>query len=352
MKILILYGKDPSGIIAAYRAGQAPASFLYGLPFFTRFGIQADPFIPPRSRLANFLARFVRRFSREVASLLSLWRLPFVIRRYDALLLMNADSVIGAVVVRSVVSPRTKILFYNDRAERLVGRHRLKRWFYQYCDAIIPHSAYQSQFTKAVFDHATPWIHLGSDRNFFRPDGTPTENFVLSVGGDPGRDFGTLVAAAVRLPGIRFVLVGRESKISGLAVPANVTVHMNLPPTELRGLYRRAKLVAISLYPDDYDYGSEMPGAFFSGMTVLSDCIALGKAVVASATQCVRDTLTNGTNAALVPPGDPTALAMAIRQIYQDDAHRAALGRNLADLYDQYSIERTVEQFVRLLKSV
>lgn len=350
-RILVLYGKDPSGIIAAWQEGRAPATFLYGLPLFGQFGVHAEPFIPARGRFSRMLFGFLRRASRELGTLVSMWRLSFVIRRYDALLIMNADAVIGAVLFRALFAPRVKVLFYNDRAERVAGKQWLKRRLFKQCDVIIAQSIYQAQFTKTVFGKEGPVVYLGSDRDFFRPDGTVPEDFVLSVGGDPGRDFETLVGAARRLPDIGFVFVGRASKMQGLETPSNVTVHQNVPPTELRQLYRRARLVVIPLYGDHHEYGSEMPGAYFSGMTVLGDCAALGKAVVMTATTSARELLGHGRTAELVEPEDAGELASAIRRVYGEASYRESLGRNLSVLYESFSTEQTVRAFTRIIHS-
>ncbi|MBI3305410.1 glycosyltransferase family 4 protein, partial [Candidatus Parcubacteria bacterium] len=135
------------------------------------------------------------------------------------------------------------------------------------------------------------------------------------------------------------------------AVPSNVIVHYNVPPEELRKLYRRARVVVIPLYQDDHDYGFEMPGAYFSGMTVLGDCAALGKAVVMTATASAKELLKHEYTAELVAPEDPIVLADAIRRVCSDEQYRKLLSQNMFKLYDNFSIAKTVNDFIRIIGS-
>lgn len=93
-----------------------------------------------------------------------------------------------------------------------------------------------------------------------------------------------------------------------------------LPPLfdarELADAYRD---LDIFCYPTEAAEGEAHPVAVLEAM-------ATGLAVVASDLSCFADQLRNGTNASLVPPGDPAALAAALRRLIREPATRIAFG--------------------------
>ncbi len=78
----------------------------------------------------------------------------------------------------------------------------------------------------------------------------------------------------------------------------------------------------------------------------LFEYLALGRAIVASDLPSIREVLTDGDTAALVRPGDPAALAAALRALASDPARTAALGsaaRRLAPRYTWSARAATIE---------
>lgn len=127
------------------------------------------------------------------------------------------------------------------------------------------------------------------------------------------RDWTTLVAAlgisdlpAVVAPG------GRSLG----AVPRRVRVIDMPPPDEGRALAAGAMCVAVAM--ED----THLP----AGPLVLLDAMAMGKAVVASDVNGVRDYIVDGVTGLLVPPGDPQAMAAALMRVSADPMLRERLG--------------------------
>jgi len=67
-----------------------------------------------------------------------------------------------------------------------------------------------------------------------------------------------------------------------------------------------------------------------AGPSVLVDAMALGRAVIATDTPGTRDYVDDGVTGWLVPPGDPDAMADAIRNCLADDAARERIGHAAA----------------------
>ena len=107
-------------------------------------------------------------------------------------------------------------------------------------------------------------------------------------------------------------------------------------------LYAEAELAVV---PSLYE-GFSLPAV---------EAMAAGVPLVATTGGAVGEVVgRDGTTAALVPPGDPGALALTILELMADPARRAAIGeagrKRVVELYSwQATAERTVEQYRALL---
>ena len=163
----------------------------------------------------------------------------------------------------------------------------------------------------------------GVDHRFFTPAGeTPRERLVLAVGRDLARDYATFFGA-VRDLDVRVVVVAvRERNLARLDVPPNVETRELVPWDELRRLYARACCVVIPLRRAGYPYGSEA-----SGVTALLEAEAMATPIVTTSRPVVREYLTQGESALLVPAEDPAALRAAIASLIGDPELARALGK-------------------------
>jgi glycosyltransferase involved in cell wall biosynthesis len=87
----------------------------------------------------------------------------------------------------------------------------------------------------------------------------------------------------------------------------------------------------------------------------LLEAMSLGLACVATDVEGSRDAIQDGVSGCLAPPGDPTALATAVRELLADDGRRARLGAAArARVGARYSVERMCREyealFLELLK--
>ena len=82
------------------------------------------------------------------------------------------------------------------------------------------------------------------------------------------------------------------------------------------------------------------------------EALAAGRPVVATAVRGLRDLLEDGRTALLVPPGDPEALAAAVRRVLDDPALARSLGEAALREASRYTENGMVEAYFRLYAEV
>ena len=166
------------------------------------------------------------------------------------------------------------------------------------------------------------------DHNFWRPMNEAADS-ICSVG-DSRRDYTTLIEA-VRGLDIRCNIATRvklaeaanpdwgatgRSLAQVSSLPANVGCQ-SASLTELRTMYARARFVVLPLLPTFRD----------SGITVVTEAMAMGKAIICSRIQGQIEFLEEGVTGIFVPPGDPQALREAIQYLWEHPDVAAQMGR-------------------------
>lgn len=164
---------------------------------------------------------------------------------------------------------------------------------------------------------------FGVDTQFWSPSDGPGGSFVLSIGNDGRRDFGSVVEAARLLPGTHFHLI-TSRPLEGV-LPANVELTKGswssaaVTDVDLRDIYRQALCVAVVLKD------SFQP----SGQSVTLQAWACGCPVILTRTSGMwsREMLRDGENVLLVEPDRPEEVADAIRRLAGDVELRRRLSQ-------------------------
>jgi glycosyltransferase involved in cell wall biosynthesis len=224
-------------------------------------------------------------------------------------------------------------------------------------DLVLVHAAEQARLAVEELGLRPEQVRLVPyqvDPVFWAPDGRPPEDLICSAGLEY-RDYATLLAAVQGMP-VRVVIAAasywsRHRRPAGEGtLPANVTVTA-LDYVALRELYARSRFVVVPLRPVDNQ----------AGITTLLEAMAMGKAVIVTATRGQRDVVRGrlctavgpvgapvGGPAAFgcagpdaeaetglyVPPGDPAALRAAIRHLLdhpEEAARMGAAGRRVVE---------------------
>ena len=224
-----------------------------------------------------------------------------------------------------------------DVPMRFLGRH---------LHAAIAFSSTQRDFALArgyVNEAGLYLIRYSVDARFYRPR-PGADDLICAVGAEM-RDYPTLFAALdgtdlrchvaadrVRIPGPLRLVRDRRVRVEDLLTRPNpnVTVERRTLP-ELRDLYARSRFVVVPLLPSRSD----------NGITVILEAMAMGKAVVCSATEGQVDVIEDGVTGLLVPVGDPAALRAAMVALWRDPERARAIGaRARAYVERHHTLER------------
>jgi glycosyltransferase involved in cell wall biosynthesis len=177
----------------------------------------------------------------------------------------------------------------------------------------------------------------GVDATLFKPEGTccrvaPEDSIVIGfVGGLRPWHGIQVLADAFRIlaldPRFHLLVIGNgpmalhienlQSEFGERIRLTGAIPHQDIPA------YLRGIDIAVAPYP-------EMEGFYFSPLKV-QEYLATGRAVIASRIGQLRNTIRDGENGVLVPPGDAEALAQAIRILADDAGIRRRIGNNAAN---------------------
>jgi glycosyltransferase involved in cell wall biosynthesis len=326
-------------------AGTGPDSTMHGVNHLHAFGIDArvhDPLLSRRSYRSSFISRAAWNV-REIL-------LPWEVRDCDV-----AVTPLGALFPLAGRSrPRLRIVVLNyglgliyDRSSP--ARRRLLKASLRSAATVICLGRSQAEHAIERIGVDPRRVHamiIGVDERFFDarpPTIPPSEPYVLTVGKDLSRDFATF-AHAVSSLGIRSEIVAQPRNLTGLTFPARSRVSQ---PSflDLRELYAGAAAVVLPQRHDGYPYGSEA-----GGLTTLLEGMAMAKPMIVSDRAVLRDYISKGENALIVPPENPAALREALERVLADEQLASTLGaRARATIETRHAMRDFTQRLVPVL---
>jgi len=170
----------------------------------------------------------------------------------------------------------------------------------------------------------------------------------------PWKGSDVLVRALASLPETRGLIVGGRRGDGDIARVQNLIHQLELDDrVTLTGLVPRANVPERLAGADVLVLPTlATPSARYTSPLKLFEYMASGKPIVASDLAPIREILTDGENARLVPPGEPAALAAAVRELLADRALAERLARAAFDKVTAHSWSRRAEQIEQLLNDV
>jgi glycosyltransferase involved in cell wall biosynthesis len=168
----------------------------------------------------------------------------------------------------------------------------------------------------------------------------------------PWKGADVFVQALALAPGLRGLIVGGhpgeadrariDRLIAQLGLTDRVVVTGQVGPTDV---LRRLESADVLVLPNTASAISER----YTSPLKLFEYLTLGRPIVASDLPAIREVLTDGRTALLVPPGDPQALAHALVRVATDQSLAAALGAAAAALAPEFTWARRAERLERAL---
>ena len=219
--------------------------------------------------------------------------------------------------------------FVSDRARfregslaaRTLGA--IDRVAFRSADVVVADTAAHAELFATLGARRVEVCLVGAEERLFHPEWRQPEEFTCLFVGKliPLHGLETILEAARRAPELHFRVVGSGQLEALLARrPDNVEwrawVEYERLPDELR-----ATGCALGIFGTSTKARRVIPNKVFQAL-------ACGAPVVTADTPAARELLTDGESALLVPPGDPDALADALRELAADPglARRIAAG--------------------------
>lgn len=330
--------------------GDAPDILPYGLNNLERFGVQIAYSDIAQSRYVKLPMRPLEKwvFGCDVIQ-------PLLLTRQ----MLRSDVIVSTL-------DRQGLFLGWLRANRMLGLHRVPHVFISTSlaqevqtasparmrflrkslsavDRVVFYSSNQTDiFTErlGVPNERLRCIPFGANPDVFRPTGVEAKNYILSVGWDKGRDYGTLVKAVRHLP-VDVVLVCSPSNLFGIDLPENVKVEYKIPISRLKTLY--AESLAVVVPTHDFAYPT--------GQTVVLEAMAIGKPVIVTANPGMREYVEDGRTGLLVPPGDAIAVREAVRRVLEDKPLAGKLGaagrRSVEERFNTVELSRQLADIIK-----
>lgn len=347
MRVLYLFNRVKQKEIESVKKKEDHDGHFFGMLRLPNYGIdtgylEIEQYVP--KRVAKFLRRYVLNIHFAHAPFFPLFS------RYD---IVFTSTAFGSLLLKTILRMRNPkwVLFDYNLTGLMGGRRTFKQKLLSYLilhtDGIITIGKGEEHALRALFpDKKIECMPLGVDTEFFNPKDIPEENFILSPGRDPGRDFKTLFEAVKDLD-VEVKITARPHQLKKFGtLPKNITLH-DFSSRELVVEYAKAKIVILPLaVPEGQEHNA-------MGSSTLVESMAMGKPVVATKTNTMESYIKNNVSGILVAAGDAQALREAIEKLLRSKDERIKLGEHArADAVEHYSADLFAKNLAEFFKTL
>ena len=196
---------------------------------------------------------------------------------------------------------------------------------------VVVHSRLEAQHYAGLFAPGpTRFVFIPWGTNIDGRDALTAENQAIPgngavlAAGKSGRDYATLFAAMAGIDAELRVICDYAAALPDSPPTSRITILTGCYGWDYYREILRAAVVVIPLAVEDIS----------AGQMVLIQSMGLGSAIIVTDTPTIRDYVTDGHDALLVPRGDVAALRAAILRLLGDAALRCRLAENARATYD------------------
>jgi glycosyltransferase involved in cell wall biosynthesis len=332
-----VYPNPRAELAAQVAAGEAPDSTLLGQNHLASLGIDAHIHDPALTRRGGGRLRW------NLRELVLPWELG------DADAAFTPLAGLFPLAARARRRPRVVVVNYGlctiwERSSP--ARRALLGRSLRSAAAVVCLGEWQRRRLEEQTGTRATTALLGIDERYFTPRSPPAgEPYVLAVGKDLARDYGTFVQAVAPL-GVRVEIAAYPRNLEGVRLPPQARARV-ASAAELRELYAGASCVVVPQRRPEYPHGSEG-----GGLTSLLETLAMARPLVASDRPILHDYVTEGETALLVPPEDSPALRAAVERVLGDEELARRLGEaGRARVEAELTTRRFAERIASILEA-
>jgi glycosyltransferase involved in cell wall biosynthesis len=328
VNVTFVYPNSRTALLERLARGDAPDTSLLGQNHLDEFGIEASIHNPSLRRIDR-RAGLIHRITWNVREL----TLPWEVGNTD--LVCTPLARVFPYMARLRGRPRVLVISYHLCAtyERssAPARRMLRASVRSAAGVVCISEAGRSRLIELMeVDPALVEVaQLGVDARYWKPTPPAANGYVLTVGRDLARDYATFARAVDGLP-LRAVIVAKHENLTGIELPSNVDVRLDISPAEVRELYAGAACAVVPIHREGHRYGTEN-----SGTIALLEAMATARPVIVSERSTLRDYVKPDETAISVPAEDAAALRSAIERLTADPALGDHLGKSARKAVDE-----------------
>lgn len=270
--------------------------------------------------------------------------------RYDVIITGNIKTAQVVAFIRAIFkrnSAKQIILELMLDEPRNTIKWKIKRWMQSYLfsrvDLIFVSAKNEIETYAGRFNiPREKFRFLPFHTDIVNPEMITTHDGYILSAGKTGRDYQTLIDAVKEID-VKVVIVSDEYHASGLEIPANVHLLLNIPYNEYIELLRNCWFVVVPL----------QKVVKSTGQVVILEAMGFGKPVIATETIGTTDYIETGVNGILVPLKDPMALKAAIMNLMTDEHLYSRLAvAGLDAVKERHTFEKYVETILDAAREV
>lgn len=356
MRVLYLFNSPRSGLLRSFERGESPNDFLYGITYMKKLGIEADFYDSGFNRVLSKMLmpanKLMTKLTGSSFSFSQTLMLQSKMKKYDVILSNVDECGLSTALMKSLrllrssqvhVSMGLTDILRKVRSRTVLSFYRkLMMQPYKICTLSECESESFNSILGIPKDRLAH-VPFGVDKDFFKPMKSGTEDFIMTMGHNLDRDYGTLMEA---MRGSKFELkvVARPHNLRGMDIPSNVTPYYKfIPYTDLRDMLSRCSFVAITT--NDMEYTP--------GQSATLGAMAMGKAVILTKTRGIFDRkLKDHKECIFVKPGDVNGLREKIDYLIDNPKEAEMIGKNARKLVEEkYNSENYARVLAGIIKS-